>query len=247
MEKYTETPKRNKRTHLILGVVLVLFGIAVITNLFDIGNWHIRNIIFSWQMLLVALGVIFISSSDSKPTGYILLAIGGFFLIPEIFHSVSDDWRRLFWPVMLIVLGLAIIFNRGGYRSGSRRGSGFSHRNSTGTENDYLDDVAIFGGGDKNIHSQNFKGGRITHIFGGSKYDFRKAVLAEGTNELELTMLFGGTKLIVPEGWDIKLKMTSIFGGFSDKRTRSIVVVDPDKTLVIKGVNLFGGGDIVNF
>lgn len=243
MEKKTAGNRHNKQRHLILGVVLVLFGIAIITDLLNIGSWNFRNIVFSWQMLLIVLGIVFISSSDSKPTGYILIAVGGFFMIPKIFHDLPHYWGSLFWPVMLIILGLVIIFNRG--KGGSISGRRSRHRSDS--NEDYLDDVAIFGGGDKNVHSQNFKGGKITHIFGGSKYDFRNVILAEGTHDLELIMIFGGTKLIVPEGWDIRLEMTSVFGGFSDKRTRSIVVTDPDRTLVIKGVNMFGGGDIENF
>jgi len=243
MEKKTSEYRHNKRGHLILGVALVLFGIAIITNLLGIGSLNFRNIVFSWQMLLIVLGIIFVSSSDSKPTGYILMAVGGFFMIPRIFNDLSDTWGSLFWPVMLIVLGLVVIFNRGKGSSISGRRS----RDRSDSNEDYLDDVAIFGGGDKNVHSQNFKGGKITHIFGGSKYDFTNVVLAEGTHDLELIMIFGGTKLIVPEGWDIQLEMTSIFGGFSDKRTRSIVVTDPDRTLVIRGINLFGGGDILNY
>lgn len=238
MEKYQKSPRKNTAAHLVLGVVLILIGIAVITDLMNIGNWNFRHIVFSWQMLLIVLGVVFISSRDSKPTGYILLAVGGFFLIPRIFH-IGFDWNSLFWPVMLIFLGIMVIFHRG--RSRSRM-----HHRSESSE-DYLDDVAIFGGGDKIIRSQEFKGGKITHIFGGSKYIFSDARLAQGRHELELNMIFGGTKLVVPEGWDIKLEMTSIFGGFSDKRMRSIVVVDPDRTLIIRGANIFGGGEIVNF
>lgn len=238
MENYQKKPRKNTTAHLVLGVVLIIIGIAVITDLLNIGNWNFRHILFSWQMLLIVLGVVFISSRDSKPTGYILLAIGGFFLIPRVF-DVGFDWNSIFWPVMLIFLGVMVIFNRG--RSKARM-----HNRSESSEN-YLDDVAIFGGGDKNIHSQEFKGGKITHIFGGSKYIFLDAKLATGTHDLELNMIFGGTKLVIPEGWNIRLEMTSIFGGFSDKRMRSIVVVDPERTLVIRGTNIFGGGEIVNF
>jgi hypothetical protein len=41
--------------------------------------------------------------------------------------------------------------------------------------------------------------------------------------------------------------VTSVFGGFSDKRVKSIVVVDNDRSLHITGVCVFGGGEIVNY
>ncbi len=43
------------------------------------------------------------------------------------------------------------------------------------------------------------------------------------------------------------MEVTSVFGGFSDKRVKSIVVSDSDRSLHITGVNVFGGGEIVNY
>jgi hypothetical protein len=98
------------------------------------------------------------------------------------------------------------------------------------------------------VTSQNFKGGRVTAIFGGSKIDLRSANLAKGRNVLDIFAIFGGTKLLVPTGWDIKIEVSSVFGGFSDKRRpRPDDVRDPSKELVIKGVTIFGGGDIEGF
>jgi hypothetical protein len=134
---------------------------------------------------------------------------------------------------------------------GSRRhGSGgayFGGHKKKASGEDWLDDVAVFGGGDRIIASQQFKGGKITYIFGGSKLDFTQAKLAPGRSQLDMTMIFGGTKLIIPEGWDVKIEINSVFGGFSDKRVKSIVVTESDRTLVLTGVALFGGGEITNY
>ncbi len=228
--------KRNTRAHLLLGIILVLLGIAVMAEIFDAVPWRMRDIIFSWQMILIVLGVIFISGGSNRSTGYILLAIGGFFILPRFF-DVPHYWRSLFWPSILILVGLLIIFGR-------TRKSGFSHNHIEG--DDMIDDVDIFGGSERILRSQNFKGGRISNIFGGSKYDMRQTKLAEGTNYLEVSMIFGGSKFIVPEDWDIKIEVTTIFGGFSDKRQRSIVVPDSSRRLVIKGDAIFGGGELTN-
>lgn len=241
MENEGNTFKKNSRAQLLIGIILVLLGLAVLAEIFDAVPWRMRDIIFSWQMILIVLGVIFISSRDSKSTGYILLAIGAFFILPKFF-DVPNYWRSLFWPSLLILAGLLIIFGR----TGSARRQHFGH-GQTSSSDDILDDVAIFGGSEKVLRSQSFKGGKITNIFGGSKYDFRGARLSEGKNYLVVSMIFGGSKFIVPEDWDIKIEVTSIFGGFSDKRHRSIVVPDSTRQLIIKGETIFGGGEIANY
>jgi predicted membrane protein len=235
--------RKSGRAHLLLGIVLMFLGLFLIAELADIIPWRLRDFIFTWQALLIFLGLIFLSNKENKGTGIILIVIGSFFLLPRIFH-VPNYWGSLFWPSMLILLGVVVIFSS---RRGGRGGTYFGGHKQKMSGEDWLDDVAVFGGGDRIINSQQFKGGKLTHIFGGSKIDFTRAKLAPGKNYLEVVLLFGGTKLIVPESWDVKMEVTSVFGGFSDKRVKSMVVTDSDRTLVITGTNVFGGGEIVNY
>ncbi len=243
MERQQQSFKKSGRAHLLLGIVLMFLGLFLIADLADIVPWRMRDFLFTWQALLIFLGLIFLSNRDNKGTGVILIAIGAFFLLPRII-DVPHFWRSLFWPSILILLGLVVIF---GSRRNGISGTSFGRKKRSGSSEDYLDDVDIFGGGDRVINSQQFKGGKITHIFGGSKYDLSSAKLAPGTHQLEVLMIFGGTKLIIPEAWDVKVEVTSVFGGFSDKRVRSIVVSDPDRKLIISGANIFGGGELVNY
>ncbi len=234
---------RSGRAHLLLGIVLMFLGLFLIADLADIIPWRLRDFLFTWQALLIILGIIFLSNKENKGTGIILIVIGSFFLFPRVIH-VPDYWRSLFWPAMLIILGLVVIF-------GSRRHGGggtyFGGHKRSASGEDWLDDVTVFGGGDRIINSQQFHGGKITHIFGGSKIDFTRAKLAPGKNYLEVVMIFGGTKMILPESWNVKVEVTSVFGGFSDKRIKSIMVIDTDRSLHITGVSVFGGGEIVNY
>lgn len=235
-------PRRSGRAHLLLGVVLMFLGLFLIADLADIVPWRLRDFVFTWQALLIFLGLVFLSNKENKGTGVILIVIGSFFLLPRFF-DVPYYWRSLFWPSMLILLGLVVIFS-----SRRRHGSATffgGHKKASGE--DWLDDVTVFGGGDRIINSQQFQGGKLTHIFGGSKIDFSRAKLAPGRNHMEVVMIFGGTKLIVPESWTVRVEVTSVFGGFSDKRVRTIVVSETDRSLHITGVNVFGGGEIVNY
>ena len=113
------------------------------------------------------------------------------------------------------------------------------------SEMDYIDEISIFSGGEKIITSQDFKGGKITSIFGGSEINLLNSQLSSGTNYIDVFTLFGGSVLIVPSHWNVKVDMVAIFGGFADKRDFKSEGLDKDEPeLYIKGVTLFGGGEI---
>ena len=69
--------------------------------------------------------------------------------------------------------------------------------------------------------------------------------LADGVVELEVFALFGGWNLVVPPTWQVKSEVVAIFGGISDKRMIAHDSVrDNTQKLLVKGVVLFGGGEI---
>ncbi len=226
----------------IVGLLLIFAGLLLIAGNMHIFPFSVRYVILSWPMLLVGLGLVFIISREGSLTGWILLIVGGFFLVPRIAPDLDLDFHRFFWPVLFIALGLVMIF-----RFSGRIGTS-GHRDPSISEEDFLDDVAIFGGGKRLFTSRNFQGGKITAIFGGSEINLKQAVLAKGKVYIDYFAMFGGTKFYVPDDWDVKVEISSIFGGFSDKRTPDPRIVrDPSKQLIIKGVAIFGGGEIVTF
>jgi predicted membrane protein len=111
---------------------------------------------------------------------------------------------------------------------------------------DFIDSTSIFGGIKKNIISKNFKGGDITNIMGGSEIDLTQADI-HGTVRIDLTQVFGGTKLIVPSNWQVKAQMAAIFGGVEDKRSIQNTALDPNKILLLDGTSIFGGIEIRSY
>ncbi|MFA8434878.1 MAG: LiaI-LiaF-like domain-containing protein [Marinifilaceae bacterium] len=234
MEKRKQVDNRA-----VFGGLLVLLGLALVINNLNIMPWWLENIIFSWQMILVALGAIFYFGKQEKTTGIILMGVGGVFLIPEIL-DISYHYERFFWPAILILVGVLILRKR--------HDSSHFHTAQTANSVDYVDEMSIFGGGKRLVTSKNFKGGKITCVFGGSELDFRNAQLAEGTNVVDVFAMFGGCTLIVPSDWDVRVEITSILGGFNDKRINPTnYLVEPKKELIIRGTVLMGGGEIKSF
>ncbi len=218
----------------IIGIVLILIGVAFIGRTFDFFPRHLIRHIFTWEMILIVLGIIFISTRDNKTTGWILLIIGLVFWVPDFIH-IPYSVRRLFWPSVLIIIGLLIILRSSGHRRPA----------VDANSSDYIDDIAILGGGERVITSTNFKGGKITALFGGSKIDLTKASLAPGQNVIDVFCMFGGSTLIVPENWNVKVDVVAVLGGFSDKRhIKADTAQDVGKEIIIRGFVMFGGGDI---
>jgi predicted membrane protein len=223
----------------IIGVILVLVGLFLVLRNTGFFPGFIDHIIFSWPMLLITIGaVITIGSSGGKTSGIIVMAVGAFFLIPHIFRETFDV--NIFWPSIFIIIGVIFIFSkRKGWRSVST---------APQSGDDYIDYIHVFSGGERQIVSDNFRGGKVTAVFGGSEIDLTKARLAPGVSELELACVFGGTTIIVPDDWNIKIEVVPVLGGFGDSRKLNPGrTIDTTKQLVIKGAVVFGGGEVKSY
>ncbi|MDX1629304.1 MAG: LiaF-related protein, partial [Fulvivirga sp.] len=199
--------------------------------------FYIPHYLISWKTFLIVLGAFFITVKKKPEPGIVLIAIGGLFLMQDLnFFYIHNIWH-IFWPVVVIAIGIALIARRGTSQRPVTGGSGNSL--------DYIDDTAIFGGRERKIDSQDFKGGKITAIFGGSDIDFRGSDLSKGHNVLDVFILFGGTDIKVPPDWSVEMDVFSIFGGWSDNRSSALKVVpNKEKVLIIKGFTMFGGGEV---
>ncbi len=229
---------------LILGVIVIVAGFLLLLSNTGFLPYDLKHVIFSWQMLLIGIGVVSLFSSESRTPGTVLILIGGFFILPRLFN-LSFDIMHVFWPVLLIGLGVLILTRRMPRRSWAHQRPVF--RVDQPIEDGYIHEENIFSGGKQRVMHQVFRGGHINCVFGGSEVDLTQATLAEGINELEINTIFGGVTLIVPSDWRVQLKMTSIMGGFSDKRAYVKENPDPSRVLVIKGSTIFGGGELKSY
>jgi len=227
---------------IILGGLLITLGAIFLLNTLNVLSFSFSRVVFSWPFIMFIIGVFILINTSKKLTGGILTGIGALFLIPRIFPEVEYDGGIII-PIILIALGIHIIFRK--RRSDQMRlSTGFDEK----IDKDKIDDVSIFGGGNKIISSDNFKGGSITAIFGGSEINLMNCKLAEGNNVIEVVTIFGGTTIIVPKEWNVVVNVAAFLGGFSNKGIRSPnVIVDQSRTLYVKGLAIFGGGEVKTY
>ena len=221
----------GSKGRLFVGLVLILLGALFLLDNFEMISFYIPQFILdhvgAW--FFIGIGIIILLVSGNKILSCIFVLWGVFLIYPQ------------FWPLVLVLLGAFIIFKR---NKPGRCHKGFGIQLENKTAEDYIEDVSIFGGGNKVYSTQNFKGGEVTSIFGGSEIDLTCCKLAEGTNTIDITAIFGGSSFILPRDWNVRLDILPIFGGFSDKRIRTQDAIDSNRMLVIKGVVIFGGGEI---
>lgn len=228
-----------------MGLLLVFFGTLFFLE--NVGFLHdnIFNLLFSFPGALAFFGIVLLLNARNKVLGGSMLVIGGGMLaMRAVGFPITGN---IIFPVILILVGINIIFKRR-HSVNSRHNwehAGCYNNNPQQVDEDHIDDVSIFGGGQKNFNSKNFQGGSITAIFGGSELDLTDCKLAPGEQVIDIVAIFGGVEIIVPANWKIQIDVVPIFGGFSNKWRRDPnLVLDQTSTLRIKGTVIFGGGEI---
>jgi predicted membrane protein len=228
-----------------VGLLLVFFGTLFFLENVGFLQDNIFNLLFSFPGALAFFGIILLLNARNKVLGGSMLVIGGAMLAMRAVGFPITG--HVIFPVILILLGINIIFKRRHSVNAHHNWehAGFYNHGPQQVDEDHIDDVSIFGGGQKNFNSKNFQGGSITAIFGGSELDLTDCKLAPGEQVIDIVAIFGGVEIIVPANWKIQIDVVPIFGGFSNKWRRDPnMVLDQTSTLRIKGTVIFGGGEI---
>ena len=235
----------NRQGRALGGLIVVAVGTVLLAKQVgvDFPYWF-----FSWPMLLIAIGVYLGFRHSFRNLGWLFpTAIGLVFLINDIVPEL--ELKQFLWPIIIICIGLVMIFRPRGRNRGAEY---WKQRYNQGNNSEYLSNnafetVTIFGGDKKQIISKDFKGGESVCAFGGVEINLTQADI-NGTAEIEVVQMFGGTKIIVPPHWKVQSdELVCIFGSLEDKRQVAGSTVDPTKTLVIKGTCIFGGIDLRSF
>ncbi len=250
----------NQSSKVTVGVFIVAVGaLLLVDNIWSgLPNW-----LFRWHTFLIVLGLGIGIKHKFRNSGWFVIMLIG--LIFTVNRAIPDlEMKHVLIPVGLVILGLYLIFKPKEsyihkakwkkfakeepftpYTEADASADSSTEQKKT-SSNDYLDSVNVFGGSHQTIYSKNFKGGEITAVFGGCDVNLTQADF-EGEIVIDVTAIFGGAKIIIPPGWDVKSEVTAIFGGLDDKRSIQPIADGKHKLLIIKGIALFGGVDIRNY
>ena len=232
----------------IFGFLLILVGTLFLS--FNRG-WldpSLKHIVFSWPMIFVFFA--FVAVSKKEYLGVLFwLILAAFFLLPRIaavypdaLPGIDGDFAQNFWPVLLIIIGIGVVFRISFRKRMCGRHYDDKHYNVNqmeGADGIYTRKV-VFGGHEDIFLEPVFRGGQIEVVFGGVELDLRRASLPEGDTYLQVEAVFGGIKLYLPDDWVVVPKISTVLGGVDNKHFSKSANHDTSRRLLINGEIVFG-------
>lgn len=261
---------RNRIGNVLWGLAFILIGLGFAGQAFRM--WDFNLFFDGWWTLFIivpcAIGII----QRGPHTGNIIgLTIGLLLLLMAqdiIRWSTIGD---LIVPLILVIIGLGFIFrnnhqNRNhdafanddfcvfndvntntntndntNNNANFNNGSGvFSNTQEKGSAN-MKEISAIFGGRKVTYQNEPFTGANINSIFGGVELNLRDAYM-NGHIDVQVTSVFGGTEIFVPDNVRVEVNSVPIFGGVTNKAMNP--VGDVRAVLHINATCMFGGVEI---
>ncbi len=103
--------------------------------------------------------------------------------------------------------------------------------------------ASVFAGERFVSSAPSLRGGRVITWFAGHDVDLRGATLDPSGATLNLRTMYGGTQIAVPEGWRVRSRVVSIFGGTEINVHEADLPADAP-LLELRGFTLFGGARV---
>ncbi len=214
---------------IITGTIIIAIGVGALLGALNIAPF------WSWfgQLwpLLVVLAGIFILIGDFRRNwiwGIVLITVGALLQLKTL-DILDFNFFSLIIPVAIIGAGVSVLIS--------------SHnRTKVDSSSKDADDISvIFSGSETKNKSSNYKGGKVTAIFGGATIDLRDAKITKEAS-LDMFVLCGGVELKVPRDWKVVSKVAPIAGGVENKSEGSDDHKGP--ILVLTGTAALGGIEI---
>jgi len=173
--------------------------------------------------------------------GWLFVAIGAWLAARRLGFALPEDLMDFLVPAALIIAGVGLV--RRSFSPATpvldTGGAG------PGDAEDRVSYTAVLAGEKIRRTSSRFAGGSLAAVFGGCSLDLTGAGTSSGGAHLEVTAFCGGVTVRVPEGWEVRSRVTPVLGGFEDK-TRRPPGADATGLLFVEGNAVLGGVEIIN-
>ncbi|KAB3533819.1 cell wall-active antibiotics response protein [Alkaliphilus pronyensis] len=223
----------------VFGVFIIFLGVVFLLNNLNVTDFDLSSIISTyWPIILVLLGLDFLSNRDSKGeflSGAIIIFLGIVFLgrNTNLFYIDLSFFWRLFWPTIIILAGVSLLL---------------------GKRNIGKNNFALMGSIEKNKEPWQLESGSYTALMGGIELDLTVADIPDGETVLDFTAIMGGIEVFVPKDVTVYCQGTVVLGGIEllDRSTGGIlssakseqIITSSTKQIKIYCRTIMGGIDL---
>lgn len=207
-------------------MIMALGGILLAHNLgiINFDTWGLFWGVF-WGGLFLAAGITALFNRGALVWGLVLCAVGVSIMLGA-FGVVDINFWKIFWPLVLVVVGLGVLFKVSPAKS----------KESADKSNEK---VVIFYGEDARPKG-DYDGGSLSAVFGGVNLDLRQAKVKDGA-VIEIFTFCGGIEINMPSDVIVQNEVRGIFGGSEDK---TVPDAKAKKTVILRGECILGGLEI---
>jgi predicted membrane protein len=253
--------------------LLLVGGVLLLDQMgFPLPDW-----LFSWHVLLIALGLfIGLGHNFRGGTWLILILVGGAFMYQDFYPAIN--LHRFIWPGILIVVGLLFILRPGSHhwreewhqKWGQNWKEEWEKKHGREWPGRHWKDKSWGGPGNtfarsnESYSSEDFVD--ATSVFGG----VHKKIVSKNFKGGDITTFLGGTEIDLTQAdftGTARLDVTQIMGGTKilvpphwevrsqvtaifagfEDKRQQSPVTNPEKILIIEGTSIFGGIELKNF
>ncbi|MBO1002446.1 LiaI-LiaF-like domain-containing protein [Pseudogracilibacillus auburnensis] len=212
-----------------LGILFLTLGLGFLLQ--QAGILQFTTVLSTWwPLILIIIGIIQLlnRTQGSSISGFFFIIVGGLFLANQWFDV---NIATYIWPIILIFIGFVFIFAR-------------VNQEKSIDSSQAVNAFVIFSGVDVRSQSEDFQGGSVTAVFGGAEIDLRDVILSDQGATLDLSAIFGGVSITVPDNVQVEVKGIPIFGGWEDKSRKHVDNGEFQPVLKVNCLAVFGGVEI---
>lgn len=189
---------REKLANILWGMVWIAIGVFVFGSAMEF--WSVPVLFPGWWTLLIIVpSFISMVKNGIRPLNSVFLICGVFLLLERNNVIERGTLGKMLIPMLFVIIGVCILF---------RSLFGETRRRYVGNQG-YS---ATFAGNVVAVTENPFTGCEADAVFGGLDLDLRSTVIKDGA-VIEATAIFGGIDIKVPEGVNVKMRRTLMFGG----------------------------------
>lgn len=219
--------KKGLLIRVFFGLMIVALGGILLAHNLGIINFDAWGLFWGvfWGGLFLIAGITALFGRRTWVWGLVLCAIGASIILGAS-GVVDINFWKIFWPLVLVVVGLGVLFKVGPAKS-------------KGAADKSNEKVAIFYGEDARPKG-DYDGGSLSAVFGGVNLDLRQAKVKDGA-VIEIFTFCGGIEINMPSDVIVQNEVRGILGGSEDK---TVPDAKAKKTVILRGECILGGLEI---